>query len=151
MPIPSLNTNRFLITYRTKPTFSSRPWPSFPGLLLTFSFMCPMLEPCQQLPTIASASKPPCLTVCTWERTQLWRSSSHTTSVLEGPRLYHTKKHTSIIVSVAADHDLTSGLSLFTKLCFLITSRRSTGPGGLTLQGGCGVETLPTRSQTPLR
>lgn len=134
MPIPSLNTNRFLITYRTKPTFSSRPWPSFPGLLLTFSFMCPMLEPCQQLPTIASASKPPCLTVCTWERTQLWRSSSHTTSVLEGPRLYHTKKHTSIIVSVAADHDLTSGLSLFTKLCFLIYIWRHSNISDYNLQ-----------------
>lgn len=35
--------------------------------------------------------------------------------------------------------------------CLHPTSRRSTGPGGLTLQGGCGVETLPTRSQTPLR
>lgn len=134
MPIPSLKTNRFLITYRTKPTFSSRPWPSFPGLLLTFSFMCPMLEPCQQLLTIASASKPPCLTVCTWERTQLWRSSSHTTSVLEGPRLYHTKKHTSIIVSVAADHDLTSGLSLFTKLCFLIYIWRHSNISDYNLQ-----------------
>lgn len=134
MPIPSLKTNRLLITYRTKSTFSSRPWPSFPGLLLTFSFMCPMLEPCQQLPTIASASKPPCLTVCTWERTQLWRSSSHTTSVLEGPRLYHTKKHTSIIVSVTADHDLTSGLSLFTKLCFLIYMWRRSNISDYNLQ-----------------
>lgn len=134
MPIPSLKTNRLLITYRTKPTFSSRPWPSFPGLLLTFSFMCLMLEPCQQLPTIASASKPPCLTVCTWETTQLWRSSSHTTSVLEGPRLYHTKKHTSIIVSVAADHDLTSGLSLFTKLCFLIYIWRHSNISDYNLQ-----------------